>query len=80
MVIPSQRGVLVAVGGVDGELYVNGKALTEQWATRLRTDLPDIASDVVKLQARRAEWQDAPPADRSFELGGCTDPNCHGVH
>lgn len=29
MVIPSQRGVLVAVGGCDGELYVNGHALTE---------------------------------------------------
>ncbi|MGW0469551.1 hypothetical protein ACWDX6_30535 [Streptomyces sp. NPDC003027] len=27
MVIPSQRGVLVALGGVDGELYVNGQAL-----------------------------------------------------
>ncbi|MDJ0383742.1 hypothetical protein [Streptomyces sp. G-G2] len=80
MVIPSQRGVLVAVGGVDGELYVNGKALTEQWATRLREDLPDIASDVARLQAIRAQWQDAPPADRSFELGACTDPNCHGVH
>ncbi|MFD8887542.1 hypothetical protein ACFV0H_34400 [Streptomyces erythrochromogenes] len=82
MVIPSQRGVLVAVGGVDGELYVNGRALTDQWAARLRDDLPDLASDVVRLQARRAEWQDAPPADRSFELMGaaCTDPNCHGVH
>lgn len=81
MVIPSQRGVLVAVGGVDGELYVNGQALTEQWAARLRGELPDIASDVGRLQAMRAEWQDAPLADRSFELGGgCTDPNCHGVH
>lgn len=80
MVIPSQRGVLVAVGGVDGELYVNGQALTEQWAGRLRAQLPDLASDVARLQARRAQWQDAPPADRSLELGGCTDANCHGVH
>lgn len=80
MVIPSQRGVLVAVGGVDGELYANGQALTEQWAARLRAELPDLTSDVARLQERRAEWQDAPPADRSFELGGCTDPNCHGVH
>lgn len=80
MVIPSQHGVLVAVGGVDGELYANGKALTGQWATRLREDLPDIASDVARLQAIRAQWQDAPPADRSFELGACTDPNCDGVH
>lgn len=29
MVIPAQRGgVLFAVGGRDGELYVNGQALT----------------------------------------------------
>ncbi|MGH3802692.1 MAG: hypothetical protein ACRDTD_21720 [Pseudonocardiaceae bacterium] len=80
MVIPSQRGVLGAVGGVDGELYANGKALTEQWAMRLREDLPDLASNVARLQAIRAQWQDVPPADRSFELGACTDPNCHGVH
>ncbi|MFJ3926299.1 hypothetical protein [Streptomyces sp. NPDC090022] len=81
-VIPSQRGVLVAVGGVDGELYVNGRALTDQWASQLRDDLPDLASDVVGLQARRAQWQDAPPTDRSVELRGSarTDPNCHGVH
>lgn len=80
MVVPSQRGVLVAVGGVDGELYANGQALTQQWADRLREELPDLASDVTRLQAMRAEWQDSPPADRSFELRGCTDPNCHGVH
>ncbi|MGW0469552.1 hypothetical protein ACWDX6_30540 [Streptomyces sp. NPDC003027] len=54
--------------------------MTEQWAARLRSELPDVASDVARLQAMRVEWQDTPPADRSFELGGCTDPNCHGVH
>lgn len=35
MVIPSQRGVMFAVGGVDRELYVNGQVLTEQLAARL---------------------------------------------
>ncbi|MFI5753203.1 hypothetical protein ACIBBE_47105 [Streptomyces sp. NPDC051644] len=81
MVIPSQRGVLVAVGGRDGELYVNGQALTEQWAARLRADLPDIASDVTRLQVRRAEWLDSPPSDRTRDLAAaCADPNCLGPH
>ncbi|MBT2401813.1 hypothetical protein [Streptomyces sp. ISL-100] len=55
MVIPSQRGALVAVGSGAGERYVNGQALTEQWAARLRTELPDAASDVARLQTMRAQ-------------------------
>jgi hypothetical protein len=77
MVIPSQHGMLVVVGGQDGELYVNGQALTEQWAERLRADLPGTASDVTRLQARRAEWLDSPPADRTRDLAAVrADPNC----
>ncbi|MDG9720459.1 hypothetical protein [Streptomyces sp. DH24] len=63
----------MAVGGVDGELYAFGQALAEGWAARLREELPELASDVTRLQERRAEGQDAPPADHCFELGGCTD-------
>ncbi|MFJ9899602.1 hypothetical protein ACIQPR_40340 [Streptomyces sp. NPDC091280] len=81
MVIPAQRGLLFAVGGRDGELYVNGRALTQQWADDLRADVPDLASDVDRLQAMRAEWLDSPPADRTLALaGGCTDPNCRTPH
>ncbi|WAP58174.1 hypothetical protein [Streptomyces sp. S465] len=82
MVIPAQRsGVLFAVGGRDGELYVNGRALTQQWAGALRSELPDLASDITRLQAMRAEWLDAPPADRTLALAaGCTDPNCLTPH
>ncbi len=41
MVIPAQRGgVLFAVGGRNGELYVNGRALTRQWADALRSEVP----------------------------------------
>ncbi|MEU5090388.1 hypothetical protein [Streptomyces sp. NPDC021356] len=82
MVIPAQRdGVLFAVGGRDGELYVNGRALTQQWADALRSEPPDLASDVTRLQAMRAEWLDAPPEDRTLALAaGCTDPNCLTPH
>ncbi|OLT30540.1 hypothetical protein BJF83_24685 [Nocardiopsis sp. CNR-923] len=80
MVLPSQHGVLVAVGGRDGELYANGRALTATWADRLRARMPDLARDVDRLQAIGAEWQDTPPQDRSWALGACDDPNCHGVH
>ncbi|MEV6672698.1 hypothetical protein [Streptomyces sp. NPDC051162] len=81
MVIPAQRGVLFAVGGRDGELYVNGRALTRQWANDLRAEVPDLASDVDRLQAMRAEWLDSPPEDRKLALaGGCTDPNCRTSH
>lgn len=82
MVIPSpRRGVLLAVGGRDGELYVNGRALTGEWAQELSGELPELASDVTRLQALRAEWLDSPPEDRTLALAdGCTDPNCHTPH
>ncbi|MFI5867313.1 hypothetical protein [Streptomyces sp. NPDC051546] len=82
MVIPAQRGgLLFAVGGRDGELYVNGKALTRQWADQLRTQLPELSLDVDRLQAMRAEWLDTPPKDRTLALAGaCTDPNCSTPH
>lgn len=82
MVIPARRGgLLFAVGGLDGELYVNGRALTQQWADDLRAEVPDLASDVDRLQAMRAEWMDSPPEDRTLALaGGCTDPNCRTPH
>jgi hypothetical protein len=81
MVIPAQRGVLFAVGGRDGELYVNGRALTQQWADELRAQVPELASDVERLQAMRAEWLDTPPQDRTLALASdCTDPNCHTPH
>ncbi|MER5996826.1 hypothetical protein [Streptomyces viridosporus] len=78
MVVPAQRGgVLFAVGGRDGELYVNGHALTQHRADALRARRPEPASDIDRLQAMRAEWLDTPPKDRSLALaGGCTDPNC----
>ena len=65
MVIPAQRGgVLGAVGGRDGELYVNGRALTREWADRLRTLVPELSSDVDRLQAMRAPGRRlAPVAD-----------------
>lgn len=81
MIIPAQRGVLFAVGGRDGELYVNGRALTQQWADDLRAEVPDLASDVDRFQAMRAEWLDSPPQDRTLALAGsCTDPNCYTPH
>ncbi|MGW0920720.1 hypothetical protein ACWD3J_17100 [Streptomyces sp. NPDC002755] len=82
MVIPAQRGgVLFAVGGLDGELYVNGRALTRQWADALRSEALELASDIDRLQAMRAEWLDAPPQDRTLALAGsCTDSNCHTPH
>ncbi|WP_327180818.1 hypothetical protein [Streptomyces sp. NBC_01334] len=81
MVIPAQHGVLFAVGGRDGELYVNGRTLTRQWADDLRAEVPDLASDVTRLQATCAEWLDAPPQDRTLALAGaCTDPDCHTPH
>ncbi|GAB2520736.1 hypothetical protein GCM10026982_54610 [Nocardiopsis aegyptia] len=80
MVTPSEHGVLMAVGGRDGELYANGRALTATWADRLRERMPDLAEDVDRLQAIRAEWQDTPPQDRSTALGACHDPNCLGAH
>ncbi|MGW8557980.1 hypothetical protein [Streptomyces tubercidicus] len=81
MVIPAQRGVLFAVGGRDGELYVNGRALTRRWAEDLRAQVPDLASDVDRLQAMRAEWLDGAPEDRTLALaGGCTDLNCRTPH
>ncbi|MFD0077317.1 hypothetical protein ACFVIY_33290 [Streptomyces sp. NPDC127166] len=55
MVIPARRGVLFAVGGRDGEPYVNGRALTRQRADDLRAEVPDLAPDVDRLQAMRAE-------------------------
>jgi hypothetical protein len=75
MVIPAQRGgVLFGVGGCDGELYVNGHALTQQWADELRAKVPDLSSDVDRLQVMRAEWLDVPPEDRTLALAdGCTD-------
>ncbi len=79
MVIPSQCDVLVAVGGRNGELYANVRALTNGWAADLRTQLPELASDIDRLHAMRAKWLDGPPADRSFELTGCADPNCQGL-
>ncbi|MER6706793.1 hypothetical protein [Streptomyces fumanus] len=82
MVIPAQRGgVLFAVGARDGELYVNGRPLTRQWADALRAEVPELASDIDRLQAMRAEWLDNPPQDRTLALvGGCTDPNRHTSH
>lgn len=82
MVIPAPRGgVLFAVGGRDGELYVNGQALTRQWTDELRTQVPELSTDLDRLQAMRAEWLDSPPQDRTLALAGaCTDPNCHTPH
>ncbi|WP_234315338.1 hypothetical protein [Streptomyces globisporus] len=82
MVIPAQRGgVLFAVGGLNGELYVNGQALTGQWAEELRKHVPELSSDLDRLQAMRAEWLDSPPQDRTLALAGaCTDRNCHTTH
>ena len=55
MVIPAQRGgVLFAVGGRDGELYVNGRALTQDWADHLRIMVRELASDIIRLQTVRA--------------------------
>ncbi|WP_338675978.1 hypothetical protein V1460_25640 [Streptomyces sp. SCSIO 30461] len=82
MVIPAPRGgVLFAVGGRDGELYVNGQALTRQWTDELRTQVPELSTDLDRLQAMRAEWLDSPPQDRTLALArACTDPNCHTPH
>ncbi|WP_149563201.1 hypothetical protein [Streptomyces cacaoi] len=82
MVIPAPRGgVLFAVGGRDGELYVNGRALTGEWSEELRAKVPELSSDLDRLQAMRAEWLDSPPEDRTLALAGaCTDPNCHTPH
>ncbi|MBB5491509.1 hypothetical protein [Nocardiopsis metallicus] len=80
IVTPSEHGVLMAVGGRNGELYANGRALSATWADRLRAQLPDLASDVDRLQAIRAEWQDGPPRDRSMALEECNDPNCLAPH
>lgn len=82
MVIPAQRGgLLFAVGGLDGELYVNGQALTRQWADALRVRVPELSSDLDRLQAIRAEWLDTPPEDRTLALAdACTDRNCHTPH
>ncbi|SEQ94026.1 hypothetical protein SAMN04487983_1009171 [Streptomyces sp. yr375] len=77
MVIPARHGVLFAVGGRDGELYVNGRGPTQQWTDDLRAEVPDLASDVDPLQAMRAQWLDSPPEGRTLTLaGGCTEPNC----
>lgn len=76
-ILAHRGGVLFAVGGRDGELYVNGRALTQDWADDLRTMAPELASDIIRLQAVRAEWLDAPTEARTLALaGGCTDPNC----
>ncbi|MGW7319901.1 hypothetical protein [Streptomyces sp. NPDC054865] len=82
MVIPAPRGgVLFAVGGRDGELYVNGRALTGQWSEELRAKVPELSSDLDRLQAMRAEWLDSAPEDRTLALAGaCTDRNCHTLH
>lgn len=82
MVIPAPcGGVLFAVGGRDGELYVNGRALTRQWTEDLRAKVPELSFDLDRLQAMRAEWLDSPPQDRTLALAGaCTDPNCHASH
>ncbi|MEV1069975.1 hypothetical protein [Streptomyces sp. NPDC050263] len=82
MVIPAQRGgLLFAVGGRDGELYVNGRALTQQWADALRAKVPGLAADIDRLQAMRAEWLDTPPQDRTLALeGSCTAPSSHTPH
>ncbi|MEW2116992.1 hypothetical protein AB0945_17705 [Streptomyces sp. NPDC005474] len=47
----------------------------------LRGKVPELASDIDRIQAMRAEWLDAPPQDRTLALAGsCTDPNCHTPH
>ena len=52
-----------------------------QWIDELRTRVPELASDLDRLQALRAEWLDAAPEDRTLALaGGCSDPNCHTPH
>ncbi|MFF9077416.1 hypothetical protein ACF1FX_30005 [Streptomyces sp. NPDC014646] len=76
-----RAGVLFAVGGRDGKMYVNGRALTQQWADSLRTEVPVLASNVTRLQAMRTKWLDSPPEDRTLALvGSCIDPNCHTPH
>ncbi|MFJ4007359.1 hypothetical protein ACIPWL_28430 [Streptomyces sp. NPDC090023] len=82
MVIPAPRGgVLFAVGGRDGELYVNGQPLTRQWTDELRAEVPEPSTDLDRLQAMRAEWLASPPQDRALALAGaCADPNCHTPH
>ncbi|OKI23011.1 hypothetical protein A6A08_18065 [Nocardiopsis sp. TSRI0078] len=80
MVTPSEHGVLMAVGGRDGELYANGRALTAAWADRLRERMPDLTEDVDRLQAIRSEWQDTPPQNRSTALSTCHDLNYLGAH
>lgn len=71
MVISAPRGgVLFAVGGRDGELYVNGRALTRQWTDELRAKVPELSTDLDRLQAMRAEWLDSPPEDRTLTLAG----------
>ncbi|MFE3944815.1 hypothetical protein ACFXPV_23540 [Streptomyces sp. NPDC059118] len=81
MVVPARSGVLIAVGGRDGELYANGWALTGQWADSLRAEVANLASDVARLLAMRAKWLDSPPKDRTLALAdSCTDPNCCTPH
>ncbi|WP_254407399.1 hypothetical protein [Streptomyces sp. GMY02] len=59
MVFPAQHGnVLFAVGVRDGGLYVNGQALTRQWADELRATVAELSFDLDRLQAMRAEWLD----------------------
>lgn len=84
MVIPAQRGgVLGAVGGRDGELYVNGRALTREWADRLRTLVPELSSDVDRLQAMRARqavgslpWRTSGTPRASGPSSHRPKPNC----
>ncbi|MFF4384438.1 hypothetical protein [Kitasatospora sp. NPDC001547] len=64
--------------GAGGNLYVNGRPLTGQWAGQLREPVPELASDIDRLQAMRAKWLDSQAEDRTPALAGaCTDPNCH---
>ncbi|MER5987676.1 hypothetical protein [Streptomyces sp. NPDC001787] len=73
--------MLFAVGGVDGELYVNGRPLNGEWAEKLRGQVPEPASDVDRLRATRTQWLDSPAENRTLALGGaCADPNLPRPH
>ncbi|MFF2945518.1 hypothetical protein ACFVSQ_37350 [Streptomyces niveus] len=37
------------------------QALTRQWTDELRTQVPELSTDLDRLQAMRAEWLDSPP-------------------
>jgi hypothetical protein len=72
-VLPSDFGILFVAGGTDGELYLNGEALTASVADQLTVQLPDLASDIACFRQIREHWHDRAPVDRSGNPGRFRD-------